>query len=82
MPIFEYKCAACGDQFERLVLSSSSPPQCPSCESEDLEKLMSLTAVSSEHSRERALRGAKKRAGKVRHEKEYEAHKTAHNHSH
>lgn len=82
MPIFEYRCSACGDQFERLILRSSPTPQCPSCQGSELEKVVSLTAVSSDHSRESALRGAKQRVGKLRHEKEYEEHKKAHKHSH
>lgn len=82
MPIFEYKCGSCGEQFERLVLRSSPAPECPSCEGGDLEKVVSLTAVNSDHSRARALQGARERVGKVRYEKEYEEHRTAHKHGH
>ena len=43
MPIFEYHCAACGNDFELLVLGSDVPA-CPRCESEDLEKKLSTFA--------------------------------------
>ena len=35
MPIFEYRCSGCRDQFESLVLNSSPAPECPSCGSRD-----------------------------------------------
>lgn len=82
MPIFEYRCASCGSEFDVLVLVSSPRPRCPSCRGEDLEKLMSASAVSSNHTRERTLRGAKKRAGEIRFDKEYEEHRLAHKHHH
>lgn len=43
MPIHDYRCTACGQQFELLV-RSSTPPACPQCASTALEKLVSLTA--------------------------------------
>ena len=82
MPIFEYQCSECRTQFEYLVLHSSSAPKCPSCQSQDLEKVISLCSASSEHTRERALRGAKQRNAKIRNEREYEEHQLAHKHSH
>ena len=54
MPIFEYRCSGCLDEFESLVLNSSPAPGCPSCGSQDLEKLMSMSSVSSEQIRSRA----------------------------
>ena len=60
MPIYEYSCKACGHQFEALVRKDATPA-CPSCESADLERLMSLPAVQSSGTRELALRAAKKR---------------------
>ena len=42
MPIFEYQCKACCQQFEQLVFSSdTNPPVCPACNCGDVEKLMS-----------------------------------------
>jgi len=47
MPIYEYECRACGEQFELLVLKTTVPA-CPECQSQDLEQLLSGFAVSSE----------------------------------
>jgi len=46
MPLFEYVCKKCGHQFETLVTGTTSPA-CPSCQSEKLEKQLSVFAVSS-----------------------------------
>ena len=54
MPIFEYRCSVCGDDFEDLVLKSSPAPACSSCGSQDVERIMSISSVSSEHTRRRA----------------------------
>ncbi len=43
MPIHDFRCSACGQQFELLV-RSSSVPACPHCASTALDKLVSLTA--------------------------------------
>jgi putative FmdB family regulatory protein len=43
MPIHDYRCSACGQQFELLVRSSTTPA-CPHCASTALDKLVSLTA--------------------------------------
>ena len=80
MPIFEYRCRNCGETSEQLILSSSPPAVCPACQSEDLEKLMSASAVSSSATQKRSLDGAKSRTDKVRFERDWEAHKQAHHH--
>jgi putative FmdB family regulatory protein len=46
MPLFEYACRACGGHFEYLTRAGQSPA-CPSCRSEDLEKQLSVFAVSA-----------------------------------
>jgi putative FmdB family regulatory protein len=46
MPLFEYECRACGHHFEYLTRSAESP-SCPSCSGEDLQKLLSVFAVSA-----------------------------------
>ena len=61
MPIFEYRCSECGDEFEQLVLTSSTVTGCPSCGSEDIEKMMSIASVSSEQIRSRAKRDIRAR---------------------
>ncbi|HCN67083.1 MAG TPA: zinc ribbon domain-containing protein [Candidatus Accumulibacter phosphatis] len=47
MPIFEYACAACGQEFEKLVRQSSPAPQCPQCNSSDLHKKLSAFNAAS-----------------------------------
>ena len=42
MPIFDYACNYCGNQFEKLVMKSDAPaPNCASCDSGDVEKKVS-----------------------------------------
>lgn len=47
MPIFEYKCRDCGTTFEKIVLSSSDRIICKSCESQRVDKQLSVFAVST-----------------------------------
>ncbi len=70
MPIYDYKCTACGHVFEELVKLGESP-DCPACHSSDLEKLRSLPSVSTTGSRERSLSKARQRAGAVQKEKKH-----------
>lgn len=60
MPIYEYQCRRCANEFELLVLRNSPPPACPACQSQDLEQLLSGFAFSSEGI-------AKQRLQKARH---------------
>jgi putative FmdB family regulatory protein len=43
MPLYDYRCGACGAAFEMLV-RSSTVPACPQCASTALERQLSLTA--------------------------------------
>lgn len=45
MPLFEYECRDCGRRFEFLTRAGQTP-SCPSCESVDLQKQLSVFAVS------------------------------------
>ncbi|HRR25570.1 MAG TPA: zinc ribbon domain-containing protein [Acidobacteriota bacterium] len=47
MPIFEYRCRSCGDQFERIVRTPDEGVICPDCGSGDVDKLFSSFAVRS-----------------------------------
>ena len=60
MPIYEYVCRACGEQFEALVRHGDKPV-CPYCDSARLERLLSVPAVKSEGTHDLAMRAAKKR---------------------
>ncbi|MGB9117216.1 FmdB family zinc ribbon protein [Bradyrhizobium sp.] len=43
MPLYSYRCAECDKDIE-LLISSSDTPACPTCGSQDLERLVSRTA--------------------------------------
>ncbi len=44
MPIYEYECGGCHQQFE-LLMRSDEAPECPQCGSEDLNKQFSVPAA-------------------------------------
>lgn len=44
MPIYEYACQQCGNEFEMLV-RSDTVPGCPKCHSSNLEKSLSVFAT-------------------------------------
>jgi putative FmdB family regulatory protein len=46
MPLFEYECRACHHQFELLVRESTELA-CPSCRGTQLDKQLSVFAVSA-----------------------------------
>lgn len=61
MPIHEFACRTCGHRFETLVRGGIEPATCPSCQAQDLERLLSFPTVQSEGARALALKAAKKR---------------------
>ena len=46
MPIYEFKCDPCGTMFEELFTAGSDNGhvECPECGSDDIAKLMSVSA--------------------------------------
>ena len=61
MPIYEYKCRGCGNEFEQLILPTSPDgPVCPSYQSQDLEQMMSAFSGRSEERSRAALMVARK----------------------
>jgi putative FmdB family regulatory protein len=46
MPLFEYACRNCGHRFEYLTREGQSP-RCPTCAGSELERQLSVFAVSS-----------------------------------
>ncbi|MCC7264249.1 MAG: zinc ribbon domain-containing protein [Candidatus Latescibacteria bacterium] len=54
MPIFEFVCKECDQEFEELI-QGASQPRCPACDSEDLEKKLSGFAVAVGASKSAAL---------------------------
>ncbi len=48
MPIYEYRCCDCCEEFETLVFNSKEQVNCPKCESAKVERLMSGFAHKGE----------------------------------
>lgn len=76
IPIYEYSCQDCGNEFEALVRGGSGA-RCPECESTNLERAFSLPAVHSSTTHEMAMRAARKRdkrqgEERMRAQREYE----------
>jgi putative FmdB family regulatory protein len=80
MPIFEYECLKCEQQFEHLERASSPKAACPSCGADQVQRLVSLCAVSSESSRAASLSTAHQRAAAKRQEKQRSEHTLHHDH--
>ena len=47
MPVYEYRCGECGEQFELFLRSAAqkTAPACPKCGSAEVEKALSLFGV-------------------------------------
>lgn len=46
MPIYEYRCEACGQEFEEYLRTSTSPaPPCPACAGADVRRVYSHFAT-------------------------------------
>jgi putative FmdB family regulatory protein len=80
MPLYEYRCKACGEQFEYLFRSSSPPAQCPACASADLEQLISHSAFHSEGATQANLSAQHRKMGAVRGDRQREEHRQHHEH--
>ncbi|MBI4691162.1 MAG: zinc ribbon domain-containing protein [Nitrospirae bacterium] len=45
MPIFEFKCTKCGEDFEKLIFGNQTV-RCPKCDSSEIKKKMSTFGMS------------------------------------
>ncbi|MCB0133246.1 MAG: zinc ribbon domain-containing protein [Caldilineaceae bacterium] len=46
MPIYEFECEACGNQFEKITtFSNTTAPNCPACESDHVVRQMSKPSI-------------------------------------
>ena len=86
MPIYDYKCRGCGQEFELIVLRDTVSA-CPSCHSQELEQQVSGFAVSSAESRQANVKAARrqyvgskdvrdKRVAEAEHIREHSGHET------
>jgi putative FmdB family regulatory protein len=82
VPIHDFQCRGCGHAFEALVRpNQADPTACPSCGKTDLEKKLSVVAVTSREKRQqaanrsRAKQAATARRDNVAIEKEIERHR-------
>lgn len=80
MPIYEYRCKACGDEFEYLLRSSSPAAKCPACASENIEQLISNSAFHSEGATQANLSAAHRKVAAARGEREKAEHRHHHEH--
>ena len=48
MPIYEYRCAGCGKEFERYVATAGGAATCPGCGSASVKRTLSLFAMKSD----------------------------------
>jgi len=46
MPLFEYVCGDCGQEFEKIVPSYKAAVRCKTCHSSRVEKQLSVFAVA------------------------------------
>ena len=81
MPLHEYTCRACNNRFEALVRNGELPA-CPSCKSADLERLLSMFAVSSEGTRQSALASARRAGSKIRRDQQHAEMEAIEHHNH
>jgi putative FmdB family regulatory protein len=45
MPMYEYRCLDCGEEFEELVRSDDEQVECEACDSENVKRKMSTFAT-------------------------------------
>jgi putative FmdB family regulatory protein len=68
VPLFDFVCRKCGIQFESLIRSASygdPPPTCPSCQSQDLDRLLASFAVKSAEKTQAAAAAKNAKAASV-----------------
>ncbi len=63
MPIFEYLCKDCGGVFEKIVPRHDSPADCVHCNSENVEKQLSVFAVAGSSSNDSPVEAGCGRCG-------------------
>ncbi len=70
MPIFDYICKECDNEFEALV-RGSVPAKCPKCGSENLDRQLSMPNMKTESTKAMSMAAAKRRDRAQGAEREY-----------
>jgi putative FmdB family regulatory protein len=47
VPIYEYQCSKCSNEFEELVFSRDPEVECPRCHCKDVTRLLSAVSFST-----------------------------------
>lgn len=47
MPIYEYICRSCGEEFEYLVMGRDDRATCPKCEGKEVQRMVSAASFKS-----------------------------------
>ncbi len=80
MPLYDFKCLDCREQFEALVLKSE--PACPACQGRNLEQLISTFSVDSASTRQSSLTLARRQNSKVAREQDIADQESIRHHDH
>ena len=48
MPIYEYRCRRCGEEFERYVATVATAVACPSCAQSEVTRKLSVFGLRSD----------------------------------
>ena len=80
-PLFDYRCGQCGEEFEALVRGGATPT-CPHCGAHNVEKFISMFAVSSAQTRQASFKIAKRKAQQNARDKAIAVAEEIRNHRH
>jgi putative FmdB family regulatory protein len=48
VPLYEYRCAGCGQEFERYVATATAAVSCPACTGANVKRKLSLFAFKAD----------------------------------
>ena len=82
MPLYEFLCRACDQQFEALVKAGERPALCPMCGSADFERLLSSFGVKTDATTKSAFARAKETQNKVNRDRSIAEQEHARGHDH